>query len=370
MLGVFDTRVARARAGSALALALGLPALGCTLSDFDKLSRGDRSALTPDANGDAALDVGAASERDAASATLDGAGPADATLADGAGEADALSASGADGSVDANVLESGALDAAPEAAAPDGAADAARDAALPDAAVDAGPSGESACYTRFAARLMCEDFEAQTLPDAWNRGETSGQITRVARPPPYRGDGALSAQVTETSGVAFAFRPVFPGQREGSMFLRSYLYVPSGKQMTGAIVHGISEESPPYGGVSILLEDARFSIDVHPSGPGLDPTFVHGTTDVPLERDTWLCLQLEVVIHPEEGAVRLRVNGMLVAESTEPLDTLPATGYRGVSAGLVYLDPAQETPLQLYVDELVADTGRIGCDAPSASRAF
>ena len=209
---------------------------------------------------------------------------------------------------------------------------------------------------------MCEGFESKTLLEPWDVGETNGQVTRVGAPAPYRGDGALSAQVTEASGVAFAFRPAFPGLREGSMFVRSYLYVPSGTPIAGVIVHGISEESPPYGGVSILLEDARFSIDVHPRGPGLDPIFVNGTGSVPLARDTWLCLQLEVVVHPTEGAVRLRVNGRLVAESTEPLETQPATGYRGVSAGLVYLDGAQETPLQLYVDELVADTARIGCD--------
>jgi hypothetical protein len=358
VLGVFDTRVARARAGSASALALGLLAHSCTLSDFDSLSGGDRGARTPDANGDAALDVGAVSDGDGASATLDGAGPTDAARADGAVDADVVSVSGPDGSVEAGVLdassaESGVLDAA----------DAASEATLPDAASnDAGPPGASACYTRFAGRLMCEGFESETLPEPWDRGESNGEVTRVTAPAPYRGAGALSAQVTEGSGVAFAFRPVFPALHEGSMFVRSYLYVPSGTPITGVIVHGISEESPPYGGVSILLEDDHFSIDVHPRGPGLDPIFIGGTRSVPLARDTWLCLQLEVTVHPTEGAVRLRVNGRLIAESTEPLETQPATGYRGVSAGLVYLDPAQETPLQLFVDELVADTASIGCD--------
>jgi hypothetical protein len=359
--GVFDTRIARARAGSASALALGLLAHGCTLGDFDGLSGGDRGARAPDANGD--VDAGEASDLDAASATLDDAGLADAPRPDRMGEVDAVVIGAADSSIDASIAEGGTFDAAAEAAV----VDAAREATAPDAApIDAGPPGESACYTRFAARLMCEGFESETLSDPWNLGETHGQVTRVTAPAPYRGAGALSARVTDSSGVAFAFRPAFPGLREGSMFMRSYLYVPSGTPIAGVIVHGISEENPPYGGVSILLEDARFSIDVHPRGPGLDPIFVHGTTSVPLMRDTWLCLQLEIVVHPTEGAVRLRVNGSLVAESAEPLGTLPATGYRGVSAGLVYLDPAQETPLELHVDELVADTASIGCDGPRA----
>jgi hypothetical protein len=151
VLGVFDTRIARARAGSASALALGLLRTAARSATSTVSAACDRSARTPDANGDAALDVSEASDRDGASATLDGAGLVDVAWADAASEADVGSASGADGGVEASVLEasiadSGTLDAAPDAA------DAASEATLPDARRSMrGRPGESACYARFAA---------------------------------------------------------------------------------------------------------------------------------------------------------------------------------------------------------------------------
>ena len=42
------------------------------------------------------------------------------------------------------------------------------------------------------------------------------------------------------------------------------MYVPSGVPFEGVIVHGLSEGAAPYGGVSILLTDALYKIDVHP----------------------------------------------------------------------------------------------------------
>jgi hypothetical protein len=147
------------------------------------------------------------------------------------------------------------------------------------------------------------------------------------------------------------------------MFVRSYLYVPSGTPITGVIVHGISEESTAlrrrqHSARGRSLQHRRSPARTGP-GPDLRQRSRQRAAGA---RHMVVPAAGGASVHPTEGAVRLRVDGRLVAESTEPLDTQPATGYRGVSAGLVYLDPAQEAPLQLYVDELVADTARIGCD--------
>ena len=115
------------------------------------------------------------------------------------------------------------------------------------------------------------------------------------------------------------------------------MYVPSGVPLQGVIVHGVSEEREPYGGVSIRLEDTGASLDVHPRGPGVMPLFIAADPPVVLARDQWNCLQMQLTISASQGSARLTINGQIAAISTGSLATLPSSGYRGVSAGIVYL---------------------------------
>ena len=217
--------------------------------------------------------------------------------------------------------------------------------------------GESACYDRFESRLACIGFESD-LSAAWWRIETSGEVVSSAERV-YVGEGALHASSQGAGSTAFVGHAAFPLVTSGSLYLRSYIYVPSGVALEGVIVHGLSEERDPYGGVSLLLSDHGLEVDVHPDGPGVSPIFIESMQALP--RDRWNCLQLQVTVSEDSGAVRLSLNGELIAASATPLATLPASAYRGVSAGLVYADPSQG-PVELFVDELVADVMPIPCD--------
>jgi hypothetical protein len=122
----------------------------------------------------------------------------------------------------------------------------------------------------------------------------------------------------------------------------------------------MAEGLEPYGGVSILLQDNGVKLDVHPRGPGVAPVFIDSDPPVVLARDKWTCLQVQMTISASQGAVRLTVDGEVAAVIT-PIPTLPASGYRSVTAGIVYSDPDQP-PIQLFVDEVVADTSPIPCN--------
>jgi hypothetical protein len=313
-------------------------------SDDEVEPGGDDAAQAGDAaGGDAESDVDAAlHDADAGDATSPGAGERDASGAGSGSDGGGRDAGGQDGPL----------------------SDSGRPA---DSAIDSAPPGDSRCYDRFATRLMCEGFEIAQLPAPWNRAEEGGAVTRAATPRPHLGLGALAARVTSSGSHAFALRPVFPSLTSGRIFLRSYVYVASGVALNGFIIHGMSEENEPYGGVSVLVEDSGYQLDVHPRGPGVSPIFIRSEPPVQVVRDRWVCLQLELTIHATMGAVTLRVDGAIAAQSTQPLATLPASGYRGVSGGIVYTDPMQATPLQVYVDEFVADTANIPCDVASAA---
>jgi len=233
------------------------------------------------------------------------------------------------------------------------------DAARPDAAPPV-PVGDSACYLELAARLLCEGFETELEDPPWYPVEQLGEIASIGMPT-RRGIGALAARAYDSGGHGFVGRAALPDLKVGTLYLRSYLFVPSGTPLIGVAVHGLSEENEPYAGISIVLRDEAFLVDVHTVAPGVDPVFVSTTPPVTVRRNHWSCLQLEIAISATQGSVKLSVDGEIAAASTAPIATLLAAGYHGVSAGVVYTDSDQPA-IELFVDELVADTSPIPCD--------
>jgi hypothetical protein len=219
-----------------------------------------------------------------------------------------------------------------------------------------GPLGISSCYETYATRSLCDGFEAAVGP-AWTSQRKEGQVAQSAAQTRV-GAGALRASTDVQGGYAFVTRPVFATLTSGTLHLRSYLFVPSGVPIRGIVVHGLAEARPPWGGVSIRLDDSGFELDVHPKEPGVDVMFVRATPAVAVARDRWMCLQLEVAIG-QAGSVRLQVDGQLAARADLP--TLPGTGYQGVSAGIVY-SADEQAPVTVWIDELVADRQPIPCD--------
>ena len=92
-----------------------------------------------------------------------------------------------------------------------------------------------------------------------------------------------------------------------------------------------------------LLRDADVSVD--------------GSRLVPA--DTWTCIELHVRFGTTDGAIELYFDGALAASATDRDTTVPR-GLPAITAGLAWKDVESEHVV--YVDEVVADTSRIGCD--------
>ena len=349
---------------SLLALAL-LGSAGCALSNFDGLSGG-------------APDGEEGTERDASRVERGEAGiqpAADGALEDGADDAAGLIAEHAADSHDAGASSpaeaTGALDAAPVAGDARADALAANDAlaladttSTPDAmpAPDAAPQpvGDSACYTRFSKTLSCDGFESAPMDPPWWDIVKSGDVGRsTARR--RRGDGALAARSISVGGSAFIGRLSYPSIKQGKIYLRAYVYVPSGAPVLSAVVLTMSQQTAPYGGLSVSLKDTGIGLDVAPKGAGVDVKTLTADPPVRLVRDQWICIQVEADVSATQGSARLSANGQLAAGSAGPLNTLPLAGYEGINAGLVYTS-VDQPPLEVFIDELVTDVMPIPCD--------
>jgi hypothetical protein len=222
------------------------------------------------------------------------------------------------------------------------------------------PPGESNCYDALEARPVCQGFEQPIVEPWWEAGENG--TVNLTSAPTYIGDGALAAHAM-MGQARFVGRLAWPsGIRSGSIYLRAYVYVPASAVIDTAVVLGMSEIDFPYGGVTVALKDTGTALDVHPEGAGKNAILVTRPTPFHLPRNRWNCVQLAIGVSAE-GSVRLTVNGTVAIQSEGPLATLPGLGFRGLSAGLIFTDELQPA-IDVYIDELVADTSSIPCDPP------
>jgi hypothetical protein len=229
------------------------------------------------------------------------------------------------------------------------------DARLDDATVvDMRPPGDSLCYGPFAARRICEGFELPTIPPIWTANVRDGTVTRVAAPT-FRGLGALEGSALASGGVGFVSRPGLGGLASGSVYISARVRVPAGVPLAGVTTLGVFGAS---GGISVLLMDIGLAVVVRAtSAPEVVVT--GGANPYVLQRDVWHCVQLAVGISGTDGSVRLTVDGLLAVEGGT-LNTAPSGGFDAALAGVIYSD-AQQQPIRVGIDELVADHSAIPC---------
>ena len=224
------------------------------------------------------------------------------------------------------------------------------------------PVGESRCYDTLKARPACLGFEQAIMEPWWEAG--LGGTVALTGTRTYVGDGALVAHAMEGQ-ARFIGRLEYPaGLKSGSIYLRSYVYVPSSAVLDTVVVLGMSEIDSPFGGITVALKAEGTALDVHPEGAGKNAILVTPATPFHLPRNRWNCVQLTIGISATQGTVQLKVNGTVAVQNETPMATLPGAGYKGLSAGIIYTDPLQPA-IDIYVDELVADTAPIPCDAPA-----
>jgi hypothetical protein len=145
----------------------------------------------------------------------------------------------------------------------------------------------------------------------------------------------------------------FPHLKTGDIWLRSYYYIPGSTVANPSFSTClVTEIEPPYFGFSLIVLPSRVDI-------GVGSTFYMGTKAI--AHDRWVCVELHVKIDPTAGVFEAYLDGTLAATSPTTTNTLPAMGYTSIDVGIHYTDPSQG-PVDLYVDDVLASTARLGCN--------
>jgi hypothetical protein len=226
----------------------------------------------------------------------------------------------------------------------------------PDApSVDAGPD-PSSCVTVHAGRSFCDGFESGDL-SRWDGDRTPGASTvtviDASAGPVYRGAHSLRAEAVMGSENASVQVAGFPSTMVSDYWLRAYFYFPSATMLACEIA-GIGDIDGDH--LVNAWVDAS-GVNIHAHGLVGDPS---RTAAVAPDRDRWVCIEVHVAIDGAAGALEVYFDETLVV-GRSGLDTSIVRPLEELDVGIAWKDESDPTQV-LYVDEVVADTARIGCD--------
>jgi hypothetical protein len=224
-----------------------------------------------------------------------------------------------------------------------------------DASLD-GSAGALPCSSGLGG-IFCDDFEGATL-SKWSRHSqaSDGRTTRITTPV-HGGQGAIRSVKSAPGPSDPLYADVLGARTSGHLYLRTYLYVPSGFAISAvdsaASLLVLGESSGALGGLSLVLWQDALSLTIE--GPTRGE--VKGTFALP--RNRWNCVQIDFGIGQSENA-RLRVNGQLVAEGAR--DTRMATSYGRLWVGVNWIHEKQIETVQALYDDLIVSTRDVPCN--------
>jgi hypothetical protein len=229
--------------------------------------------------------------------------------------------------------------------------------AQPEPAQDAGTS----CARRPGA-LVCDDFEQGAL-DHWTDNVVSNAQLVPSQLRSHSGSWSVQAVATGTGEAKAILQHLLATPLSaGSLHLRAFMYIPSGFAVNPWIIllemNGAFE--PPYPKISAdLIASERLNAVNTVVSPGSGVPSAPGLA----LRDAWSCIELAVSIADAGGKGSMKVlhNGTVVTESPLGIDTLPDGGFVALRFGL-YAASESTQAAQIFVDDVVAATGPIGCD--------
>jgi len=170
----------------------------------------------------------------------------------------------------------------------------------------------------------------------------------------FLGAFSLHPETTALGGMAARTHAVGPFT-DGDLWLRTSLYLPGAAALQDFTFLNIGESVEPYFGASLGFgSDGRAG-----AYSTISATYVSDFDGLLIPRDTWVCLELHLVVDPSAGAIEIYLDGTRRASATG-LNTVPGGGHSRFSAGIPWSDPAQG-PVALYLDEVALSRVRLPC---------
>lgn len=221
----------------------------------------------------------------------------------------------------------------------------------PDGGIDAGadPTG---CDDEHAAAIICDGFEELPSFARWTQARHAATTTAS---PVFRGSAAFAAPISSDSILAYLYLRAPTAIGSGELFARTYLFLPASSPAERMTIVHLEQSGSPYDYAELRLTDGGLTLAVK------SDDVVTIAPELPMPRDRWVCLELRVAVASSGGTAEVFVDGVS-ARSLDGLDTLPAPGYSTFYVGISWIGMEQTRPSVLYMDEVVVDTARVGCD--------
>lgn len=213
---------------------------------------------------------------------------------------------------------------------------------------------DDSCDTHHDA-IVCSGFEQPDLSD-WSVVVVDNAHVEQSAERAHGGNGSLFAESSGAKSTAVVSKE-FPPVTQGELFLRAFVYVPDAQptKTLNFLFLGDYAAPDPFRGIDFNLEDGALSTYV----PGDQPDrFV--STALVIPRDRWFCLQIQMTVSANAGAVTMRVDGEIGLEQKN-MNTRPAAGVHLLRAGIDW-SSGQTEPFEFSLDDLVLATTPLDCN--------
>jgi hypothetical protein len=216
----------------------------------------------------------------------------------------------------------------------------------------------SPCGTGSA--VSCQGFESGGISAPWGTvlTPTGGGATYVVDGQrACRGNFSLHLSTPAIAagavGRAFAWEHTLAPAQQGDLFIRGFFWIE--QSATGGTLITVYQNASPYQEIDFVVGQSGLA-EIHNS---VTPRFAAGTLMFPTGR--WVCVEMEVLSSTTSGAVNVWVDEQLTVQETG-IVTQPAAPITNIGMGVFYYQPAAAVPARdLFVDEIVIDSQRIGC---------
>ncbi len=218
-----------------------------------------------------------------------------------------------------------------------------------------GGGGDTLCGN-ITAPALCDGFE--TGPAAfWNAPLSAGATSSTTTDTTHAFRGTHSLHVTNDA-VDAAGELVFATLDETkflptSLFVRAYLYVPSGFPTQPGGIFNYEQAASPFQQIVLDLDSQSFTVF-----DSIDSSSQHATGEV-IPYDQWFCVEWSVV-EGQKGATSVKVNDTPLAGLDLAVNTMASPAYDQLALGLI--STVANTPArELWIDEVIIDSSAIGC---------
>jgi hypothetical protein len=221
---------------------------------------------------------------------------------------------------------------------------------------DSGGVVASTCTSFTSPGKLCDGFEAPSLNGIWSMDQTNSTFT-LDGSRAYRGSQsvhiATQAVSASTDIYAHLVETYYVGGGTNHVFVRAFFYLSSPRTMNTMTLSTINSVTS---GINIDI-GAKAAGNFHMNSAGATPQSQTAIQLLPL--DTWFCFEYEVDASATPAVVNawLNDNTQVLMQGGISMDPLHSVGL-GLS---IYGPSVAEGAHDLWVDEVIVDSQRIGC---------